>query len=166
MKILLERLTEILKEEIRLHTELLSLSRDKECIIINNQVNLLKEMVSREEEIISLIQKEEEARYELMKALALYFKISVKKLTMYKLLELIDVDFSAELKNIHQEILALIKKLKSVNERNGALIKTSLDLVSYSMNLYVSLASQEPVYSAKGRLAKKVKTNFILDEKI
>lgn len=166
MKILLQQLISVLQKEIELHNQLLKLAQEKEMAIINNQISLLQEVTKKEAQVIEGIKEQEQARIEVINQLARYFEISTKDLTMSKLVALIDAEMSGEFKKLHKEIVSLIDKLRRVNERNNSLIKTSLELISYSMNLFINLSAGEAVYNPKGKLAKKFHSHLIFDKTI
>lgn len=165
MKQKLFRLADILKDEIKCHEDLLAFAYKKERVIINNNVDELKAITLEEEKIISAIKTHEDERTTVVKALAKSFNCSPKKFTLGVLIEKLDSDIALEFKLIHQELVDLLQKLKRMNERNSRLIKTSLELVSYSMNLYVTLNSGPKVYGNKGSVASTPKRNSLIFDK-
>lgn len=165
MKQTLYRLADILREEIAYHEQLLKLANRKERVIINNNVEELKAITLSEEKIISSIRDQEIDRDGVVKKLAKHFKVSAKNFTLGKLIEKLDNDIAIEFRLIHQELTGLLKKLKRMNERNSRLIKTSLELVSYSMNLYVNLGRGPKVYGSSGNIASSRKTNSVIFDK-
>lgn len=162
MKQQLFRLADILKDEIKCHEDLLAFAYKKERVIINNNVDELKAITLSEEKIIGAIKEHEEDRTALVKGLAKAFSESPKKFTLGFLIEKLDSDIALEFKMIHRELVDLLKKLKRMNERNSRLIKTSLELVSYSMNLYVTLNSGPKVYGNTGSVASTPKRNSLI----
>ena len=142
----------VLREENSCYEYLVEIGNKKKQAVIKNDVELLKDISSKENAIVGRLQKHERQRISLVTALCDVLNV---KDTSINLLELADIireqperDTLVELYNKLRETLS---EMKEVNEQNKLLIANAIDFVDFSVNLIrSSLDPAGSVYDAQG----------------
>ncbi len=152
MATLIDTLIDVLKEQVLLYEELLVLSKEKKQVIINNDIELLKQITSAEVVITNRAQILEKERMESVSDIALVLGKSEKDLTIYRIVELVNTEEDkAKLKNVADKIKSVIDELKIENDNNNALLKSALEYVDFSLNV---------IRSARGETTDNYKSNI------
>jgi flagellar biosynthesis/type III secretory pathway chaperone len=131
----IDKLIQILQNEYEIYQKLYQLSEEKQEIIIDNKVDDLLRIIEDEQEEIKKIDKMEAERIEFLKGIAKDNSLDEGELSFAKLMEMISNPSKSELKNIRQEILDLLGELRDINEINANLIRESLKLNDYTLQL-------------------------------
>jgi len=148
MKDLAEKLIMALDKDCEIYEEILRLGEEKKQIIIAGDIEKLEETTKREHALIASLMKLEEIRDKIIS--------EIIKNTSLSTVTVLD-DVLAVLSSENQEKLVAMKRrlgnlmqdVKDVNESNGELIKQSLDLIEFNVNLVSSLGDTETNYSGK-----------------
>ncbi len=152
MATLIDTLVFVLEEQILLYEELLVLSKEKKKVIINNDIELLKQITSAEVVITNKAQKLEKQRMESVSDIALVLGKSEKDLTIYKIVELVNTEEDkTRIKNVADKIRSVVDELKIENDNNNVLLKNALEYVEFNMNV---------VRSARGETTDNYKSNI------
>ncbi|GAW27660.1 flagellar protein FlgN [Carboxydocella sp. ULO1] len=143
----LQELTQVLAGQRDVYGRLLSLAREKQEALVRGDLPVIEQIVAQEEQLVVQVGKLEEARNQLVEALATELGLEDRQLTISKLLELGAGDTS-RLQGIAVELTHVLEDLGKVNEQNKQLLQQSLKYLDFTVNL---LAGQEdlPVYHGK-----------------
>lgn len=151
MSTLIEDLVDTLEQQCVLYEELLLIAKEKRKVIINNDVELLKQMTSAEIVITNKTQKLEKKRMESVSDIALVLGKSEKDLTIYKIVDLVNTEEDkANISAVATRIRKVIDELKIENDNNGALIQSALEYIDFNLNV---------VRSAQGQTTDNYKAN-------
>lgn len=156
----MERMIEILKKQYEIYQELLKISEDKTDIIVKDKIEELKEMVSREEELVKSFIPLEKERLSIVKE----FGKSKGIQEVLKIPELCEYfpQHKDELMGLRGNILDIVKKLADKNSTNEKLIKNSLDYINFSVGL-ITGAGTGPITYGKSGAANKNEAKKFLD---
>ncbi len=147
-------LTELLKEQLNLHYELLEMAGRKETLIIENDVQSLLDLLQDEEEVLQQVRELEQKRKKLLDE---YF--GGEERSFSDLLEEVPGDVGEELENLRQGLLEVIDKLQEKNHNNASLINEALDLNEFSIQLFTG-DDEGGTYSPGGEGEKKSGYSF------
>ncbi|MEE5989458.1 MAG: flagellar protein FlgN [Lachnospiraceae bacterium] len=141
MASLIDNIVTILNRENEEYTVLVGLSREKTPIIIKGDLNALNAVTEKEQEVVARIQKLERDRISTMKDIA---EVTNRKQEELKLADLIEMmnNRPAEqkkLREVHDRLKTTMKNMVTVNDQNRVLLKNSLDMVQFEMNLLQSM---------------------------
>ncbi|OQA25965.1 MAG: FlgN protein [Firmicutes bacterium ADurb.Bin354] len=141
MASLIDNIVTILNRENEEYTVLVGLSREKTPIIIKGDLDALNAVTEKEQEVVARIQKLERDRISTMKDIA---EVTNRKQEELKLADLIEMmnNRPAEqkkLREVHDRLKTTMKNVVTVNDQNRVLLKNSLDMVQFEMNLLQSM---------------------------
>ncbi len=141
MASLMENIIDILNREDAAYQKLLGLSREKTPVIIKGDLEKLNEITSREQEIVNEVQKMERQRIQAMKDIAEVTNRSHEDLKLQDLINMMakrPVERKG-LQEVHDKLKATMAEMTRVNEQNRELLKNSLEMVQFEINLLNSL---------------------------
>lgn len=141
MASLIDNIVTILNRENEEYTVLVGLSREKTPVIIKGDLDALNAVTEKEQEVVARIQKLERDRISTMKDIA---EVTNRKQEELKLADLIEMmnNRPAEqkkLREVHDRLKITMKNMVTVNDQNRVLLKNSLDMVQFEMNLLQSM---------------------------
>ena len=160
MKALITEMISIIREEMKIYNELLSLSKDKTDIIVKGKVNELDNMVKVEQEHIVQLGGLEGQREEIVDKIAKQINISPSELTMSKLVERLDQYQAQELKKYQLNLSSILSELKELNDLNSKLVKNSLEFIDFSINSMAGTAETGNNYGYNGQVNDQRKRNL------
>lgn len=135
MNMLLDTLIDTLQKQLAIYKELLSLSIEKQPVLVKGDIKQLARITKEEEILILRVGKLEKQRLTLNRELANHFGLSPEELNANELVNRIDGKNRGALQTIINEMTGVIAKLGNKNKANSDLIKNSLDYVNLSLNL-------------------------------
>ncbi len=133
----MENLIDVLDKECTMYENLLGLSTRKTPIIIKGDLKELAEITDEEQCIINNIQSLEKERTSVMKDIA---NVLNKDVNSLKLTELISVltkrpNDQRKLAKQRDRLLLVADNVRRVNGQNQELLKSSLEMVEFEMNI-------------------------------
>ena len=117
MASLIEELIMVLGEEERIYSEIIPLAEKKTRIIVKNDLQSLTSITEEEQALVSRISKLEKKRQEVIRNIGV----------------------------VMDKLKSTISLLAMLNERNQMLIKQSLEMIDFDMNLLQSLRTSPGV---------------------
>ena len=146
MASLIENMITILEEEELLHEKLVELAKGKADIIVKNDIEELQRITASEQVLMDEVLAAEKRREECLKDISIVINKPVDTITVTALAELMKgkPDIQRRLTKIHDNFGKVLKNLKTLNERNNALIKESLDMIQFDLNLLTAMR-QTPI---------------------
>ena len=141
MASLIEELINVLEKENTEYEGLLELSLEKTGIIIRADVEQLSRMIEKEQLVVDRIIALEKKRTEVSNDIANVLNKDVKTLTLSRLIELLSSQTKERnaLASIHDRLSLTMKRMVEVNERNQALLKESMVMLQFEMNIVQGL---------------------------
>ncbi len=131
-----DSLEKILDEEIYNFKQLLKYEKLKNSVIINQEVEKLKQLSSDEEEILDRVADLEEKREHVVDDLFTEYSVNSEKVlsSLIKSLPDKENDYKDVLKKKKNELVRNINDLKKINEINNKLLMDSIKFFSYAVN--------------------------------
>lgn len=141
MASLIENLIAGLNEEYAVYEKLLEVSMEKTPAIVSNDLERLKNITDKEQLLVDTVTGLEAERRQTMENIASVLNKKREELTILNIVEFLEgqPEFHDPLLEIDEKLSKLAKKLKSVNEHNQILIKESLSMIEYNINLLQNL---------------------------
>ena len=148
----MEDLIDCLEQEEKEFSQLLTLSRKKTPVIVNNKVSELEKITDEEQIIVSRITSLENKRETVTKDIAEVINKDVEELKLTTLIDLMSNQPKERnrLSDIHDKLSATVREVRQVNENNAELIKHSLEMVNFDLNILQAMR-QAPETANYGR---------------
>lgn len=133
---IIDNLVDVLEQEKECYEGLLTLSNYKTEAVTNKELQLISEIVEREEAFIGRVNLLEKRRESLLKDIALVTGMDYKSITVTKLVTKLgeQVDVTKRMIDLRETILKIIDQLKIQNEINVKLLEQSLEIVNFTVN--------------------------------
>ena len=137
MASLMEDLLDTLEKENAEYEKLLALSMRKTPVIVNADLVELQQITDEEPEIVSSINRLDKVRNDCMTQIAGVINKDVKELTLGMVVDIFKKR-PAEHKKLaeaYDKLKTTVYQVKQINEQNRELIKSSLELVQFDLNV-------------------------------
>ena len=140
MASLMEELISTLSQEKELYLALLPIAEEKTKAIVANNLEELQEITNREQTAVGKISALERKRDEVIANMGIVLGRKPQELTLAELIRVTEKQpkDQAALAELKDALGEAVRKLADVNERNNVLIKHSLDMIQFNMNLLQS----------------------------
>ena len=141
MASLMENLIETLDCENKEYQTLIGLSREKTPVIIEGNLDKLAEITGKEQLIVEKIQSLEKNRIQHMKDIAEVTNTDFDTLNLAALIDMMKGRQKEQtaLMKLHDELKTTMRDMQAVNNQNRELLKSSLEMVEFEMNLINSM---------------------------
>lgn len=141
MASLIEELIKVLGDEEKIYAEIIPLAEKKTRIIVNNDLQSLTGITEEEQLLVGKISKLEKKRREVIRNIGIVMNKKESELNFITIIELLkgQEKEQEELKKLHDRLKSTIELLSVLNERNQMLIKQSLEMIDFDINLLQSL---------------------------
>nr|WP_026650939.1 flagellar export chaperone FlgN [Butyrivibrio proteoclasticus] len=151
MASLMENLVGVLDQECNMYERLLGLSSRKTAIIIKGDLEALAEITDEEQCVIGNIQNLEKQREEAMSDIAGVLNTDVDSLKLTDLITVLEKR-PEDQKNLavsRDRLKSVAQNVRRVNGQNQELLKSSLEMVQFEMNIIQAskMAPQTANYS-------------------
>lgn len=161
-------LVDVLEKQKECYEGLLTLATYKSEAVTNKELEILTQIVQREEEFIGRANLLDKKREAIIKDIALVTSMDYKTMTVTKLVEKLGskVEITEKLLETREAILEIIEQLKKQNELNSTLLKQSLEFVDFTVNALQStqIIAPNANYSRPGE-EKSLETKSFFDTK-
>ena len=147
MASLIEELIMVLGDEERVYTEIIPVAEKKTRIIVNNDLQSLNSITEEEQALIGRISKLEKKRQEVIRNIGIVMNKKESELNFITIIDLLKdrEKEQEELRKLHDRLKRTIDALKLINERNQMLIKQSIEMIDFDINLMQSLRTSPGV---------------------
>lgn len=150
MASLIDSLINIMDDENRQYTALLDLSNNKTAAIVNGNVEQLQEIFGKEQKLIDVITRLETEREACVIDICKILHLSLSEVKVREIVRLLEKK-PKEHDALEQSYLNLkntVKQLTEVNDNNKQLLKQSMDMIEFEINLArnASMAPQTANY--------------------
>lgn len=154
----------LLRQTLEIYEALLLLSRKKRQILVEVKPQELEQLTKQEELLIIKAGQLETARKAQVQEIITKLGLSPEQSQLTTLIEHADSQTADKLEEISEEFTEIAAELVELNELNEKLIKQSLELVNYNINI-LSQNSAESTYAPKGQPGATSSGRSILDTK-
>ena len=143
MASLMENLISVLEEEGKVYEELLELSMKKTPIIVNGDLEGLQKITDEEQVVVAKINRLDAKREDVTKDIANVLNKDVTKLKLADIIHMLSQRpiEQNKLASAHDKLKTVVGQMTRVNEQNRDLIKSSLEMVEFDLNLLHSMKS-------------------------
>ena len=143
MASLMENLISVLEEDGKVYEELLELSMKKTPIIVNGDLEGLQKITDEEQTIVAKINRLDAKREDVTKDIANVLNRDVTKLKLANIIQMLAQrpEEQNKLAAAHDRLKTVVGQMTRVNEQNQDLIKSSLEMVEFDLNLLHSMKS-------------------------
>ena len=143
MASLIEKLVNVLEQENEEYTTLVDLSNQKTPVLIRGDLKQLGKITDEEQNVVGRINKLEKERSTILNDIANVVNRDVKNLKLVNLIQMLEKkpEEQKPLVEVHAKLQTTLKTMKMVNEHNQSLIQSSLEMVSYDLNLLRAMKS-------------------------
>ena len=158
MASLIDELIQTLEKENKAYQELHVLSTQKTDIIVKGDIQALTDIVEKEQILMTnQVQPLEKKRRECTNDIATVISRKPEDLTLSKLIELMgsQPETQKRLSEVRDKLQDTMKQMVKVNDMNKVLLKESLELVEFDINLFNSMR-QAPLTANYDRNAYNV----------
>ena len=147
MASLIEELIMVLGDEEKIYSEIIPVAEKKTQIIVNNDLQSLNSITEEEQELLGKISKLEKKRQEVIRNIGIVMNKKESELNFITIIELLNGQEKEqeELRKLHDKLKRTIDVLSTLNERNQMLIKQSLEMIDFDINLMQSLRTSPGV---------------------
>ena len=137
MASLMEDLLDTLEKENAEYEKLLQLSLKKTPVIVSADLEKLQQITDEEQEIVSNINRLDRVREDCMKQIAGVINKDVKELTLGMVVDIFKKrpEEHKKLADVYDRLKSTVAQMKRANEQNRELIKSSLELIQFDMNV-------------------------------
>lgn len=147
MASLIEELIMVLGDEERVYAEIIPVAEEKTRVIVNNDLQSLNSITEEEQALIGRISKLERKRQEVIRNIGIVMNKKESELNFITIIDLLkgQEKEQEELRKLHDRLKRTIDALKLINERNQMLIKQSIEMIDFDINLMQSLRTSPGV---------------------
>lgn len=141
MASLIEELIMTLDEEERLYSKLVPVAEKKTRYITTNDLQSLESVTEEEQIFVGQISKLEKKRREVVRNIGVVMNRKEDELNFTTIIALLEGQPKEQddLRRLHDRLKATVNKLAALNERNQMLIRHSLEMIDFDLNLLQSL---------------------------
>ena len=137
---LIDELVSTIQQENDIYKELILIAEEKTRVIIKNDLDALQKITDEEQLTIEKINALEKKREEVIVNIGTVLNRKPEELKMKTLIKIMSKQPKEQekLSRIHDELNGTLKRLVTINDRNKELIKQSLEMIEFNMNLIQS----------------------------
>jgi flagellar biosynthesis/type III secretory pathway chaperone len=164
MNILLDSLSEILKEIVENYSLLLNVFQRERRFIIENSLSGIHDCIKQKETVILKLKMLEDSRVAITDKLTDLFKASlvtrhsslVTPITLSYLSDSTAEPYSSTFKNYRSMLLSLVQSIRDLNRENKNFIEISMDTIRESFKFLNDATNPRPTYLSSGAVHSQV----------
>lgn len=160
---LIHDLIEVLNQQKECYEGLLTLARYKTDSIVNREMELLEEVLKREQEFMGRSARLEKNRETILKDISSVLNTNLKDLTISKLITMLEKtpDEQEKLRQVREDLLGIVEELKNHNRTNEGLLQQSMEFINFTLNALQSMNTYSPGnYQDKGNESEHESVSF------
>lgn len=141
MASLIDELINVLEQENKEYETLVLLSKEKTPVIVKGDLEKLQRITEVEQEFVGKIRNLEKKREEIMMDIGNVLSRDPKTTKVTDIIELLSKQpvEQQKLSEIHDKLKTTLGNIKQYNDINANLIKESLEIIDFNLNLVTSL---------------------------
>lgn len=151
MNDMIDKLIMALEKDCEIYAEVLRLGELKKDVIIKGDIEELDKITKREHALIASLMKLEEIRdkivSEIMRQTGLQ-KVNV----IDDIVRVVDAGSKEKIGRVKRKLENIMSDVQDVNEANGSLLKQSMDMIEFNVNLISSVGETETNYGDKANI--------------
>ncbi len=141
MASLIDELVGVLDKENSEYETLISLSTEKTSTIIQNDIGQLQIIMDREQKVVDKVNMLEKQREDTVRDICKVLHVEPQELTVRVLIDLLkkQPEEQRKLQDVHTKLRKTLHEMVRLNENNQALIRESMEILEFEMNLVKGL---------------------------
>lgn len=141
MASLIDELIDVLEQENKEYETLMLLSKEKTPVIVKGDLEKLQRITEVEQEFVGKIRNLEKKRIEVMKDIGTVLGRDPETTKITDIIEILAKQpvEQKRLSQVHDSLLTTLNNVREFNEINANLIKESLEIIDFNLNLVTSL---------------------------
>lgn len=141
MASLIDELVDILLQENDEYEKLINLSTEKTSTIVKNDIENMQRLVAQEQNVVDRVNVIDKKREATINDICKVLHVSPSDLTVKVLIDLLKKQPTEQKKlaDAHRKLKKTLDQMVRVNERNKMLMKESLEILEFEMNLVKGL---------------------------
>lgn len=141
MASLIDELVDVLDKENSEYELLIALSTEKTSTIVKNDIVAMQEILHKEQVIVDRVNMLEKRREENLTEICNVLRVEPKDLTVQVLIDLLKKQpvEQKKLQDVHFKLKKTLDKMVRINENNKMLMKESMEILEFEMNLLKGL---------------------------
>lgn len=147
----LQTLETVMRDHVRLHTDLLEAAERKRDAIIHGDIELMERTLAAEYELIRQVEAAEVMRTTLMEQIRTEWALEENPLRMRTILEHAPAEVRQPLAELHGELRGLLDRLRYRSRQNAELLQASMEHVNAFLRLVQDATRQNPTYGREGQ---------------
>ena len=147
-------LLSILEEQTCCYEKIYELKEQEQRLVVSGRPEELESVGGQIDQLSLSIRSLENARQEIIEALAEQYQLPGETLNFEKVLELADEDSAVGLQKIVSRLVEVLRRTSRINEDNAFLVRRSLDVIDRSLELITGFSPNGNTYTVDGRLEK------------
>lgn len=161
----LSGMADILGEQALVYGGLVELSRKKQQVLVEGGTREFEAILESEQALLWRAGKLEEKRLQLQERLASEISVSAEKLSVSRLIDLIDEPMADRYRKLQSEILTSLDELGKLNQLNTRLIQRSLKYINATLELLTRLGPGA-TYSPDGQPVARRLSSAVVNRKV
>lgn len=137
MASLMQELIATLEEEVEVYQNLIPVERDKTRAVIANDLDSLQEITIREHDLVDRTSALEGKREKVVLDIATVLGLNPRTITLTEIAVALkrQPEDQKRLQEVHDRLRRTVLQLKDINDQNKELLKESLEMVEFNMNV-------------------------------
>lgn len=137
MASLMEELITTLDEEDMVYRQLIPIEMDKMRAIIANDLDTLQNITVQEHDLVDQVSALEGRRERIVKDVAIVLGKNPQTVTLNEIIDVLknQPDDQKKLQKVHDRLRKTVMQMRDINEQNKELLKESMDMVEFNMNV-------------------------------
>lgn len=137
MASLMQELIATLEEEVEVYQNLIPVERDKTRAVIANDLDSLQEITIREHDLVDRTSALEGKREKVVLDIATVLGLNPRTITLTEIAVALkrQPEDQRRLQEVHDRLRRTVLQLKDINDQNKELLKESLEMVEFNMNV-------------------------------
>lgn len=147
----LQTLETVMRDHLRLHTDLLTAAERKRDAIITGNIDLMEQTLAAEYDLIRQVEAAETLRATLMEQIRQEWALEENPLRMRTILEHAPTESREALGRLHEELRTLLDRLRYRSRQNAELLQASMEHVNAFLRLVQDATRRNPTYGREGQ---------------
>lgn len=160
-----QNLYKVLEKEYEMYGMILKLCQSEQKDIVEGNLEAIDKNTQEKEKVLRNIATLEKYRRAFISKIAQHFKVHPRELTLSKLMPLIPAHYKEAYENMENLLHGRLAIVKDVNEVNAELLKTSLDCIDFTLNLF-SCKSVGTTYDNMAHQPVEEGGSYFLDKQV
>ena len=151
---LYNRFVECLDDEIKVYRHLLDIIRKEKDILISAKTDDLVENNKAKDAMLAKLRQIDRVREKCARELAQKVGVSIDEPRLLEIATKFETRDGDRLRSIHQTLTLMVQRVKDLNQKNEALVKSALNNVQGAMEALRTALGDSPTYRKQGELKK------------